>query len=816
LELDLSTAGWRAVSAVKHGGRSDPARRDLNAIGPALVVLVILLLGFGLRVYRLGQQNIWWDEGHAIWAARQSLPEATRITAYDVHPPLYLWLLHGWMRWAGESEFAVRYLSTFGGMLTVALCYVVARRLVGRRAAMLAMLFLATARFHIWWSQEARMYVWATFFVLLSIYYLIGLHHRGYSAWLLYVLSSAAALYTLYLAALAVLLQNIFVACVWWRRPRRWRFLFNWVLAQVGVLMLYAPWVYLAFSRTRTDFAKTSFPARLVWQLYATVLTTGISTHLDRYLWVVTPIVLLALAGVALLVLDRRQPQRYGLASWEVGLLLLLPLVLPPLVVYSLSLPRGFFYSPKPEARYLLTFAPLFYILLAGTLASFWQKGRRGRIVTIVGAVLVLGTFVSVLPGHYAGRYLRDEYQTAMATLAAYAKPDDAVLLVSGDRYPVFFYYYHRRFPAGERQGGDTPEGEGPAVYLLPRHGPRFSAESVDHELEPLAEKHPRLWLASMERGLQDPDNVVQPWLDAHRRAALHVDQGYNSLRLYVEGGEVPLVSTTFQPQVRLDAVHGGDVLVGYDLPAREHRPGDQVNLGLYVRSQSTPLALGVDLVGSEGQVVATHEVAVPAVPEHNAVVRVTVPFAVYGYTTPGRYWAEVYIRGPGSLEMDGARTRLPVGRVTQSHRLPKQEIDQSLEVDLGEGQIRFLGFGLEPADAVQAGTPLTVDLHWQALGDLDKDYTVFVHLVGGYNPATGGPVWAQDDSWPLAGGHPTTRWLPGQVVVDRHVVEVPEGTPPGVYQIHVGLYDALTGERLSVADADQERIVIGEIELIH
>jgi len=136
---------------------------NLNKFGPTVVLLAILLLGYGLRLYRLGDQNIWWDEGHAIWAARQSLRQATDITARDVHPPLYLWMLHGWLRLTGESEFTVRYLSLLGGTLTVALTYVVARRLIGRRPAMLAMLLIAVARFHIWWSQEARMYVWATF-----------------------------------------------------------------------------------------------------------------------------------------------------------------------------------------------------------------------------------------------------------------------------------------------------------------------------------------------------------------------------------------------------------------------------------------------------------------------------------------------------------------------------------------------------------------------------------------------------------------------------------------------------------------------------
>jgi 4-amino-4-deoxy-L-arabinose transferase-like glycosyltransferase len=763
-------------------------------LGPALVLLAILCLAFGLRVYRLGQQNIWWDEGHAIGAARRSLAEVTEITAYDVHPPLYLWLLHGWLRLVGDSEFAVRYLSVIGGTATVALCYVVARRLVGRRAALLATLLMATSRFHIWWSQEARMYVWATFFVLLSTYFMIRLLYGGHLDWWLYVLSSTAALYTLYLSGLALLVHNVFVALTWWRRPRRRRFLFNWVLGQLGIAVLYAPWVFVALSRTRTDVAKTPFPFRLVWQLYGTVLATGISTHLDRYVWLVVPILLVSLAGIVTMLVDRRQPQRYGFAGWEVGLLLALPLVLPPLVVFGLSVPRGVFYSPKPEARYLLVFSPLFYVLLAGTLALFWQKGRWGQVLAVAATLLVFGTFVSVLPAHYAGRYLRDEFQTAMATMAAYSEPGDAVLLVSGDRYPVFLYYYDRQFAASE----------GPQVYLLPQSSTRFTVENVDGELASLTEQHARLWLASMESMMQDPENLVRQWLDDRFTPLLHVAQGHNSLRLYASEDDDATVSPSFQPQHALDAAHGGDVLVGYDLPTREYRPGDVVNLGLYVRPGKESLALAVDWVAQDGEVVARQSLAVPA---SAGVVRSIAPFAVYTYTVPGSYSAEVY-----PAESDSARVQIPAGQVTHSRRLPQADIQGGQSLGLDDGRIRFWGYRLEPGVEMRPGDQLTLDLFWQAEEVLAEDYTVFVHLLGPYNPETGGPLWAQNDSYPLAGGHPTTRWLPGQVVVDRHRLEIPANTPPGTYQIEAGLYDARTGERLRVSDVDQDRILIDEI----
>jgi len=773
-------------------------------LNPTLTLLLILLLGMGLRLYRLGDQSVWWDEGHAIWTARQSLVETTSITAHDVHPPLYLWLLHFWLRLTGESEFAVRYLSLIGGVLTVALTYVVARRLIGRRSALLATLLIATARFHIWWSQEARMYVWAAFYALLSIYLFARLRHGGTRVWWAFVLASAAALYTLYLAVLVLLIENLFVALTVWRKPRRRRFAFAWIVAQLGVLALYAPWLYLALSRIRADVAKTSFPFFRVWQLYGTVLATGISTDLDRYTWLLVAFGLLIVAGIVLLIMDRGQPQRYGFAGWEIGLLLVLPLFLPPLIVYVLSIPRGFFYSPKPEARYLLLFAPFFYILLAGTIVGFWQRGRWEKLVSAIAAVLVLGTSVSVLPMYYAGRYLRNDYQMAMCALAAYARPEDAVMLVSGDRYPVFLYHYHRRFP----------DGDGPNVYLMPRHHVQFTSQNVDAELAPLHEKHERLWLASFERTLQDPENLVEGWMEAHRVPAFSLTQGHNSLRLYTTDGAEPAVSpAALWPQYPLQHELGNGLLLGYDLPTTEFRPGDVVYLGLYVRVVDV-LDLVVNWVDKDGRSVSRQTISISSADqESDGASRITwaaATFAVYEYTTPGQYWFEVHRAGD-----DTDRVRFPAGRVTQSRRFPARKPAVQRRVEIGNGDVQFLGYEIRPQERVHAGGTLTIDLYWQAHRRLDTEYTVFVHLLGPYNPATGGPVWSQDDSYPLGGGHPTTRWMPEQIVPDRHQLQVPVEAPSGTYQVEVGLYDALTGTRLAVADDEQNRILIADVQVM-
>jgi len=750
------------------------------------LLLLVILLGFVARIARLGDKNIWWDEGWTIGTTRLGFADLTQRIAADVHPPLYFWNLYGWVALVGESEFATRFLSLMWGVLTVAIVYPLAKTFASRKVALLATLLTAISRFHVWWSQEVRMYAFATFAVTLSLYLLTRVLRKGSRrAWIVYTLGSIPVLYSFYVAGIALVAQNVFVLFTLRRRiAADRRFLYKWIVSQLVIALAFAPWMMLALDKMQTWSTSTPFALGLFVQLYVTVLSVGISTNIGHWLIPTSAITLVAVVGFVALWRDAlAERQRWG---WRGAVFLALPLVLLPAMVYLSSLNRGLFYSPRIEVRYLVLSAPLFYILAACGVAAFWKWLRYAGWVLLILIVALNGW---LLADYHASRYVRDDYHTAMLALSAYADRGDAVLLVSGNRYPLFLHYYERTIPEEHR----------PPVYLIPPRGTSaVTADNVDAQLSAVAADHERLWLASFERTIQDPDNLTEGWLDARYARPLNAALGYNHLALYTRDDASPSVRN-LAPQIEFDLPLKGGRLLGADLPTREFRPGDTAHLGLYVEGGEG----GVDVrwVGDDGLVMATQAVNLVG---DQAIYRYDAPFPI-AYGPPGRYrftladgtvLAQMVMRGTDSVPHERAIQNL----------LPAQLGDSAERID-------FLGYDLKPRRAA-AGDELTVTLYWRAASPVASSYTVFVQLVGPPNPRSGNPLWGQHDGAPIAGTFPTDRWPAGLIVRDRHTLVIDPTAPSGDYLLIAGMYDPTTGKRLTVPNTDDDAIHLQTITL--
>ncbi|MEW5718972.1 MAG: glycosyltransferase family 39 protein, partial [Chloroflexota bacterium] len=98
----------------------------------------------------------------------------------------------------------------------------------------------------------------------------------------------------------------------------------------------------------------------------------------------------------------------------------------------------------------------------------------------------------------------------------------------------------------------------------------------------------------------------------------------------------------------------------------------------------------------------------------------------------------------------------------------------------------------------VKRGDVLIALLHFHASDNLDRNYTIFVHLVDAQ-----GNIVAGYDNEPRKGAAPTSQWTRYAPVVDPIVMPIPSSASFGdAYRLEIGLYDLSTMRRLVMVDA--------------
>jgi hypothetical protein len=141
----------------------------------------------------------------------------------------------------------------------------------------------------------------------------------------------------------------------------------------------------------------------------------------------------------------------------------------------------------------------------------------------------------------------------------------------------------------------------------------------------------------------------------------------------------------------------------------------------------------------------------------------------------------------------------------------PRQPVALTAQFEDG---ISLLGYHLEH-ETLRPGATLTLRLYWLANKTPAEDYKVFVHLVKPDDVET----VAQADSAPVLGYSPTSRWDPGELVVDEHQVPIGGDVTPGIYRIVIGIYRPETLQNLRVAGAREilpgDRVVLRDVEVL-
>jgi uncharacterized membrane protein len=273
-------------------------------------------------------------------------------------------------------------------------------------------------------------------------------------------------------------------------------------------------------------------------------------------------------------------------------------------------------------------------------------------------------------------------------------------------------------------------------------------------------------------------------------------------------------------PQHRLDMRLNEELeLTGYDLGMTEIQPGGTIPLILTWRALSDvaneyTIATLLDQGDGAGRLRCLEEpVGLAYRPDNwevSEVVRDWHDLRVPPDAPPGRYEVLMEVLKAGATVGEASLGHLEIQGRPRLFAAP--EIQHPLEARVGEGAL-LLGYDVSN-DELRPGDSLRLTLYWQALDEMPISYTVFTHLLDAE-----AHVWGQSDSIPLRGEAPTTSWVPGEIIADPYDVVVDPDAPPGDYVFEIGMYDATSGQRLTVsADglrAEGDRLLLGEVKIL-
>ncbi len=246
----------------------------------------------------------------------------------------------------------------------------------------------------------------------------------------------------------------------------------------------------------------------------------------------------------------------------------------------------------------------------------------------------------------------------------------------------------------------------------------------------------------------------------------------------------------TLNPAILLTPIHPlpGLTLAGTHIEPSSVAPGDNIYIRLlwYVESEGIPLMNPVIIMNQDGLELSRVNVwgKFGDMPLHRPLldyVLSSVPLDAKEGIVALQLIADV----PGKAFTIGT---FNVEGYAHSYEVPEmQNRFKAVIPDI----VTLLGFDSDTELVVESGSPVTVTLFWQAGANASQsDIKVFVHLVD-----KEGNILAQDDSKPVSWTRPTTGWLPGEILVDRHHLAWQQDQV-GSGEIVIGLYDAVTGSR--------------------
>ena len=347
----------------------------MTGLSNRVKISIILLLGVVLRLYRLGRYDYWFDEILCIFQ-KNDISGIISGKVLDSNPPLYFLFLNFWGR-LSDGEFWMRLPSVLFAFITILIVYYFTRKFIDERTALIASFLLAVSPFHIYYSQEVKMYSLLILLSFISVASLtLSLREENKKYFISYSIATAAALYTHYFAIYLLIVEIgvILILLIFKDVRRNFKKLFCFSIA--GIFLIYLPWVPVMLKEhffNTSGFVGTWIPKPGIKTFFYTLknFSVGFSSPRVNYIPASITYASLAFAGMIHLIKEKK----------TTGLFIVAFVFSAPLGLFLASLK-----SPVYLDRYISFVLPFFLIIVSAGM-------RRFRSTALVIVLVILSVF---------------------------------------------------------------------------------------------------------------------------------------------------------------------------------------------------------------------------------------------------------------------------------------------------------------------------------------------------------------------------------------------------------------------------------------
>ena len=207
-----------------------------------LFFAVIVFAALALYGALLVGTDIWYDEAYTFGVIRHGFIDMCRITAADVHPPLYYILLKIFTAPFSDKLLISKIFSIIPMLIIMITGGVQLKRIFNKSVSLCFMALFLIFPFVISYSVEIRMYSLAAMFVFLTALYGYKSYEEGnVSDFVLFGIFGVCAAYTHYFALVSISIVYLIVLVCILKYKRG--LLKRWIICAALTVIAYLPWI---------------------------------------------------------------------------------------------------------------------------------------------------------------------------------------------------------------------------------------------------------------------------------------------------------------------------------------------------------------------------------------------------------------------------------------------------------------------------------------------------------------------------------------------------------------------------------------------